>query len=78
MVVEITVVEMTKAATDKAPMYIAVTQAKKRAKNPPAAAKDMRKEITMALKVATRKKSIKTSNPVNARRVIVPTCSPRI
>lgn len=53
---------------------MAVIQAKKRAKKPPAAAKDMRKDMTIALKVAARKKSIKTSNPVKARRVIVPTC----
>lgn len=54
---------------------MAVTQAKKRAKKPPAAAKEMSREITMALTVATRKKSVKTRNPVEARRVIVPTCS---
>lgn len=78
MIVEIAVVEMTSAAMANAPMYIAVTKAKKRAKNPPAAAKDIRRETTTALKVATKKKSIKTSNPVKARRVIVPTCSKRI
>lgn len=78
MIVVIAVAEMTNAAMDNAPMYIAVTQAKKRAKNPPAAAKDMRRETTMALKVATEKKTIKTSSPVNARRVIVPTCSKTI
>lgn len=61
-------------ATDNAPIYIAVTQAKKRAVKPPIAAKKMRRETIMALTVAARKKSIKTSNPVNVRRVIVPTC----
>lgn len=76
-IAEIVVVETTKTATDNAPMYIAATQAKKRAKNPPTAAKDNKKEITMALKVAARKKSMKTSNPVKATRVIVPTCSKR-
>lgn len=58
-------------------MYIAAIQVKKKAKNPPAAAKDNKSEITMALKVAARKKSMKTSNPVKAKRVIVPTCSKR-
>lgn len=46
---------------------------KKRAKKPPAAAKDMSKEMIMALAVAAKKKSIKTSNPVKDRKVMVPT-----
>lgn len=54
---------------------MAVMKAKKRAKKPPAAARDMRREITMALTVAATKKSIKTVSPVKARRAIVPTCS---
>lgn len=54
---------------------MAATQAKKRAKNPPAATKDMNREMTTALKVAAAKKSIKTSNPVNVRSKIVPTCN---
>lgn len=76
-IVEIVVAEITKTATDNAPIYIAVTHAKKRAKNPPAAAKDMRREIIMALKVAATKKRLKTSNPVRARREIVPACRKR-
>ena len=75
MIAEIVVLEITNTATDNAPMYINVTQVKKRAKKPPAAAKDTRRDMTMALTVAARKKSVKTSNPVKARRVIVPTCS---
>ena len=54
---------------------MAVMKAKKRAKKPPAAARDMRREITMALTVAARKKSMKMNSPVKARSVIVPTCS---
>lgn len=72
-VAEIVAVEMTNTATDNAPMYIAVRKAKNRAKKPPAAAKDMRREMTIALKVAARKKSINTSTPVKERRAIVPT-----
>ena len=68
-------VEMTTIATDSAPMYIAVRNAKNRAKKPPTAAKDMRREITIALKVAARKKSINTITPVMERRAIVPTCN---
>nr|KYP76004.1 hypothetical protein KK1_020221 [Cajanus cajan] len=56
-------------------MYIAVTKAKKRAKNPPAAAKDISSDMTMAFMVAARKKSINTSSPVNATKATVPTCS---
>lgn len=54
-------------------MYMNVTQVKKKAKKPPAAAKDTRRDMTMQLMVAARKKSIKTSNPVKVRTVIVPT-----
>lgn len=54
---------------------MAATKVKNRARNPPAAAKDTRREMTTALKVATVKKSIKINNPVNTRRAIVPTCS---
>lgn len=75
MIAEIVALEITNAATDNAPMYMSVTHVKKRAKKPPAAAKDTRRDMTMALKVAATKKSIKTSNPVNARKAIVPTCS---
>ena len=50
-------------------------QVKKRAKKPPAAAKDMSKEMITALAVAAKKKSIKTSNPVKDRKVMVPTCN---
>lgn len=68
-------VEMTTKATDKAPIYTAVMQAKKIAKKPPAAAKDIKREMTTALIVAPTKKSIKTRNPVKDRNVIVPACS---
>ncbi|CAL1379839.1 unnamed protein product [Linum trigynum] len=74
MIAEIVAVEMANIAIDNAPMYIAARQAKKRAKKPPAAANDMRREMTMALMVAARKNSMKTSIPVMARRAIVPTC----
>ena len=74
-IAETVTVEITKAATDNAPIYIAVTQAKKRAKKPPAAAKDTRRDMTMALTVAATKKIINKSNPVNVRRVTVPTCT---
>lgn len=53
---------------------MAATQAKNRAKNPPAAAKDITREMTIALTVAATKKSIKTSNPASVRKTIVPTC----
>jgi hypothetical protein len=62
-------------AIESAPMYIAVAQAKKRAKNPPAAAKDISSDMTMAFMVAVRKKSINTSSPVRDTKETVPTCS---
>lgn len=68
-------VQIANMAIDNAPIYTAVTEAKKSAKNPPATAKDTRNDITMALKVAARTKSIKTNNPVKETRVIVPTCN---
>lgn len=67
-------VEIANMATDNAPIYIAVTKAKKRAKNPPATAKEMRRETIMALIVATRMTSRKVRSPVKATRAIVPTC----
>lgn len=51
--------------------------AKKIAKKPPAAAKDMKSDRMIALTVAAAKKSKKTSTPVRVRRVIVPTCRKR-
>lgn len=60
-------------AIESAPMYIAVAQAKKRAKNPPAAAKDISSDMTMAFMVAVRKKSINTSSPVRDTKETVPT-----
>lgn len=74
-VVQNTTVEIANMATDNAPIYIAVTKAKKRAKNPPATAKEMKRETMMALIVATRRRSIKVKSPVKATRAIVPTCS---
>jgi hypothetical protein len=44
MIAEIVALEITNAATDNAPMYINVTHVKKRAKKPPAAAKDTRRD----------------------------------
>lgn len=73
-IVQNVTVEIVNMAIDNAPMYIAVTKAKKSAKKPPAAAKDMRSEMRTAFIVAARKKSINTSSPVKATRVIVPTC----
>jgi len=71
---EITVAEMTKIATDTAPIYTATKQAKKMAKNPPAAASDIKTETMIALAVATNRKNMKVRRPVNAISVIVPTC----
>jgi hypothetical protein len=71
---EITVAEMTKIATDTAPIYTATKQAKKIAKNPPAAASDIKTETMIALAVATNRKNMKVRRPVNAISVIVPTC----
>jgi hypothetical protein len=68
------VVEMVKVAIDTAPTYTATKQAKKRAKNPPAAARDIRTETMMALAVATSRKDMKIRRPVSAISVIVPTC----
>ncbi|RDX76884.1 hypothetical protein CR513_43078, partial [Mucuna pruriens] len=62
-------------ATDSAPIYIAVTKAKNRAKNPPATAKEMRKETKTAFMVAARKKSRKARNPERATRATIPTCT---
>ena len=72
---EITVAEMTNIAIDTAPTYTATKQAKNRARNPPAAAKDIRTETTMALVVATSRKDMKISRPVSDISVIVPTCN---
>ena len=66
--------EMAKTATDTAPTYTATTQAKKIAKNPPAAASDIRTETMTALAVATSRKNMKMRRPVNAISVMVPTC----
>lgn len=74
-IVQNVVTEITNMAIDSAPMYIAVAQTKKKAKNPPAAAKDMSSDMTMAFMVAAWKKSINTSSPVRETKVIVPTCS---
>jgi hypothetical protein len=73
-IAEITVAEMAKTATDTAPIYTATTQAKKIAKNPPAAANDIRTETMTALAVATSRKNMKMRRPVNAMSVVLPTC----
>lgn len=67
-------VEITKTAIARAPTYIAVTQARKIANTPPTAAIDIRREMTIALIVAARKKSMNTRSPVKARKAIVPIC----
>ena len=54
---------------------MAATQAKKTAKNPPAAANDITREMTTALTVAATKNSMKTNTPANVRKTIVPTCN---
>jgi hypothetical protein len=72
-IAEITVAEMTNIATDTAPTYTATKQAKNRARNPPAAARDIRTETTMAFVVATSRNDMKISRPVNEISVIVPT-----
>lgn len=53
---------------------MAATHEKNRAKNPPTAAKDTRRETMIVLTVAATKKSRKTNNPDSMRRAIVPTC----
>lgn len=75
MIVDMVTVDITKAAMNNAPTYTAATQVKKKAKKTPSAASDRRKEITTAFIVATRKKNMNTRHPVNAREVIVPTCT---
>lgn len=65
---------MAKTATDTAPTYTATKQAKKIAKNPPAAASDIRTETMMALAVATSRKNMKIRRPVSDISVMVPTC----
>lgn len=72
-IAEITVAEMTNMAIDTAPTYTATKQAKNKARNPPAAAKDIRTETIMALAVATSRKDMKISRPVSDISVIVPT-----
>lgn len=76
-IAEMTVAEMTKTATDTTPIYTATKQAKNIARNPPAAASDIRTETTTALVVATSRKNMKIRRPVNAISVIVPTCHTR-
>lgn len=71
---EMTMAEMAKIATPTAPIYTATKQAKKIAKNPPAAASDIKTETMIALAVATNRKNMKVRRPVNAISVIVPTC----
>lgn len=77
MIAAIVTEEMTKKAIDNAPMQIPARQAKKIAKKPPAAAKDIKIDRMIALTVAAAKNSKKTSTPVKVRRVIVPTCNRR-
>lgn len=74
MMAEMVVVEIMKTAKDNAPIYIAVKHAKKIAKKPPAVAKDSSNETITAFSVAVNKKQKNISNPVKAKRVIVPTC----
>jgi hypothetical protein len=74
-IVQNVVTEITNMAIDSDPMYIAVEHTKKRAKNPPAAAKDISSDMTMAFMVAARKKSVNTSSPVRETKDTVPTCS---
>ena len=74
---EMTVAEMAKIATNTAPTYTATEQAKKIAKNPLAAARDIWTETMMALAVAISRRNIKIRRPVNAISVIVPTCQIR-
>jgi hypothetical protein len=54
-VVQNITVAITNIATNNAPIYIAVTKAKKRDKNPPATAKEIKRETMKALIVATRR-----------------------
>lgn len=54
---------------------MAATQAKNIAKNPPAAANDITREMTTAFTVAATKNSKNTNNPANVRKVIVPACN---
>ena len=75
IIAEIVVAEIANTATDNAPIQMAVREAKKIAKNPPAAANDMRRDITTAFRVAATKNNMKTRSPVRARRAIVPTWS---
>lgn len=74
---EMTMAEMAKIATPTAPIYTATKQAKKIAKNPPAAASDIRAETMIALAVAISRKNMKIKRPVNAIGMIVPTCQIR-
>jgi hypothetical protein len=69
-----TVVEMANVAIDTAPTYTATKQAKKRAKNPLAAASDIRTETMMVLAVPTSRNDMRIRRPVSAVSVIVPTC----
>ncbi|KAL5220808.1 hypothetical protein ABZP36_025521 [Zizania latifolia] len=73
-IADTTVADMTKTATDTTPIYTVTKQAKNIAKNPPAAANDIRTETTMALVVTTSRKNMKIRRPVNAISMIVPTC----
>ncbi|MFS7948835.1 hypothetical protein Hanom_Chr06g00564491 [Helianthus anomalus] len=63
MIDEMVTVNVTNAVTNNKPMYIVVIHAKKIAKKPPTAAKEMRREITIAFTVAARNTTVNTSIP---------------
>lgn len=75
MIDEMVTVNVTNAVMNNKPMYIAVIQAKKTAKKPPTAAKEMRREITIAFTVAATNTTVNTSIPVKAKRVAIPACT---
>lgn len=76
MTVATVVADITKTATDNVPMYIAARKANITIRNPPAAARDIRTETTMAFVVDSTRKN---RRPVSATSVTDPTCDvPRL
>lgn len=66
--------EITRTATDSAPTYIATTKANSTDTNPPAAARDMTIEVTMAVVVAAARRNVKTRRTVSGTEATDPTC----
>jgi hypothetical protein len=74
MTVATVVAEITMTATDSSPTYITARKANRTAKNPPAAPRDIRIEMTIPAVGAATRKNVNTRSTVSAKDVTDPTC----